>query len=468
MPRIGLLALGILAFSLVACSDGVVDSSDTEFPEKLSAYESFFDLPTLEQRRNDLISRLPANSLVVIATNDIYSRNGSITYEFRPASTFYYLTGFDEPNAAAIIRANTSNPGDSELIMFVEERTDNLVRWIGPSYGMDGAVEHFGADGAYQIGVLASILNEHMDTGQYQTVYSNLGINADALTIFNATRASSLDVFDLDVVVDAQRVVKSPGEIAAIRRAVDVSVQAFSEAMESIKPGMYEYEVDALFDYVLRVNGSPRAAFPTIVASGPNSNVLHYGANQRQMQDGELVMIDFGAEYGYYASDVTRTLPVSGTYSPEQATLYNIVLETQRSAIEAARPGVTYGYLYELARDIALDGLIANGIVTGDKAEIIDSGRFRRYIPAGLGHCVGLDVHDPFPVDPSGEKVLAANMVIAFEPHIYLAEGDLTVAVDFRGVSARIEDTVLITATGAEVLSKALPVEIAEIEARME
>lgn len=285
--------------------------------------------------------------------------------------------------------------------------------------------------------------------------------------VVNATYAELYGVADVRPIVDAQRAIKTPLELEAIRHAVDVSAQAFLEALGVIEPGVYEYEIDALFDYILRANGSPRAAFPTIVASGPNSNILHYDANSRQMLDGELVMIDFGAEYDYNASDVTRTLPVGGTYSAEQAVVYSIVLDAHTTVLEMARPGVSYEVLYERARDVVLDGLLEHGIIEGQRSEIIGSGRFRKYIPAGLGHCVGLDVHDPFPPADSGERVLAENMVLAFEPHVYLAEDDETVDEAHRGVSVRIEDHVLVASTGIELLSRDVPTEIFEIESQM-
>jgi Xaa-Pro aminopeptidase len=258
--------------------------------------------------------------------------------------------------------------------------------------------------------------------------------------------------------------VKSTIEISLIQKAVDVSVQAFFEGIQTITPEMYEYEVDALFDYIVRLNGCPRTAFPTIVASGPNINVLHYQANQRKMQDGDLVMIDFGAEYGYYASDITRTMPVNGKFTSQQATIYQIVLDVHRAVLNTAAPGVSYDDLYNLNREMIIDRLLEKDIISGNKSKIISSHTYRQYIPAGLGHCVGLDVHDPFQKEENGDKILRENMVLAFEPHIYLYEDDQTVNPDYWNVCARIEDDVLITASGCEILSKDLPVEIVNIE----
>ncbi len=462
-----ILALGTIILSLTGCTEEIVSPSESEFPEKLAPYETFFDLATLEQRRDDVIGRLPANSMVVVTTNDTHTRNGDVGYEFRPSSTFFYLTGFDEPYASAVIRRSASNQNRAEMILFVETRDAIRTKWLGPSYGTSGAVTIFGAHLAYDTRQFESMLEAYLSAGSYQGIYGNLSDNETVEAAFNDVVGGSIPVYNIDDIVDEMRVVKSPIEISSIRRAVDVSVQGFQNVMVVIEPGMYEYEVDALLDYVLRLNGSSRSAYPTIVASGPNINVLHYDANMRQMQAGDLVMIDFGAEYGYYAADVTRTLPVSGTFSPEQATVYNIVLEAHRAVLDATAPGVNFRDLYVLQRGIILDRMIEKTIITGNKEEIISSNRFRQYIPAGLGHPVGLDVHDPFPRDETGARIFEEDVVMAFEPHIYLDGSDTSVSPAYRGIAARIEDMVLITSTGAEILSGALPWEIEEIEAMM-
>ncbi len=461
-----LLSLGVLVSSLAGCTEEIVSPAES-FPEKLVPYETLFDLTTFEQRRDDLISRLPANSIAVVSTNDTHLRNGDVEYEFRPSSTFLYLTGFDEPLSSAVIRRSASNPGHAEMILFVQERSPAEIKWLGPSYGTEDATRIFGASEAYSIAEFEGKLRVYLAAGPLDGIYGNLAVNETAESIVDNVVGGSIAIHDIDVIVDKMRVVKSAIEVTSIRRAVDISVQAFQEAMKRIEPGMYEYEVDALFDYVLRLNGSARAAFPTIVASGPNVNVLHYEANVRRMESGDLVMIDFGAEYGYYASDVTRTLPVNGTFTYEQAVVYDIVLDAHRAVVAAAAPGVDYYDLYHEARDIVLDGLLDAGIITGSKQDIISSGRYRQYFVAGLGHCVGLDVHDPFPNDAPGSRILKEGVVIAFEPHIYLDGSDTSVSKAYRGIAARIEDTVLITSTGAEILSGALPWETADIEAAM-
>jgi Xaa-Pro aminopeptidase len=348
-----------------------------------------------------------------------------------------------------------------------EEREYFEIQWLGPVYGPEGAIEFFGADIAYSIDEFSSFVNSFFSGALYKNVYENFEDNQLVAESFYDSITVPIEVFDINEIVDVMRVRKSPIEFNSIQRAVDVSVQSFSEGMMALEAGMFEYEVEAIYDYISTLNGCPGKAFPTIVASGPNINILHYQANDRQMQNGDLVMIDFGAEYGYYAADITRTLPVNGIFSKKQADIYTIVLEAHKAAINAAAPGVNFDDLYLLARDIVLDGLLEKNVISGDKSEIISSYRYRLYIPAGLGHCVGLDVHDPFPRDESGNRILEENMIFAFEPHVYLYENDPTVNPEYWNISARIEDVVMITSTGSKILSKDLPIEITDIEAIM-
>ena len=298
MKKIKLLYLGLIILLISSCSEKVTCPTEIESPEKLSPYETYFDLATFEQRRENLMKNIPDNSIAAITTNDTYLRNGDVNYEFRPASTFLYLTGFDEPNAVAAIRKNRLNLNTTELIMFVEEREGRMLQWLGPVYGPEGAVEFFGADSAYGFQKFGSLINSYLNTGEYESVYANFGTNVSVADSFYRYVEDSITVYNVDEIVNSLRVTKSAIEISSIQKAVDVSVQAFIEALKIITPGVYEYEVEASFNYILRLNGCSRNAFPTIVASGPNINVLHYDANQRQMLDGELVMIDYGAEYG--------------------------------------------------------------------------------------------------------------------------------------------------------------------------
>lgn len=456
-----MLLILLLAFAFANCTEQIINPVDSPFPEKLTSYESSYDYNTAKQRRITLMSNIPNDALVIITTNSLYLRNGDVDYEFRAASNFYYLTGIEEPNAIAVIRKNNSAV---ELIMFVEkERTGANLNWLGQVNGIKGTIEKYGADSAYAYEDFQKLIRSYLSAGKYKSVYANFTVNFKVSESFYTCGAVIPQVTSIDAIVNQLRVLKSANEISAIRKSVNVSHQAFYEAVKMIKPGKYEYEVEAVMDLVTKINGCKRMAFPSIIASGKNVNTLHYDANKDQMLPGDLVMIDFGAEYSYYASDVTRTFPINGKFSAEQSTVYSIVLEAYKAVIQAAKPGVSYIYLSTLSRDIIITKMLEKGIITGNKQDIINTGLYRNFIPAGLGHGVGLDVHDP----GSKDLILKENMVYAFEPHIYLYEGDNTVKQNYWNASARIEDTVLITANGCEVLGRKFPVEIEEIEKLM-
>jgi Xaa-Pro aminopeptidase len=310
------------------------------------------------------------------------------------------------------------------------------------------------------------MVNDYNAQENYQSMYHNFDVNPTLADSIDANVANlPVAAYNIDGTVDLMRVIKSDIEISALRSAVDVTVQAFSEALPLIEPEMYEYEVDAMLEYIMLLNGCVRTAFPTIVASGENLNALHYQANESQMHDGDLVMIDFGVEYAYYVSDITRTVPVNGEFTAEQARIYNIVLEAHTAVLDAVEPGINYDILRAMQRDLIIDRLLEYGIIiSGNRADIVSSGQYRQYIPAGLAHPVGLDPHDPWPRDAAGDKIFRENMVMAFEPHIYLDANDPTVNPDYWNISARIEDDVLITATGVEILSSGLPSTVDELE----
>jgi Xaa-Pro aminopeptidase len=462
------IILFAVSFTILStsCTYNCTEPVDYEYPEKLYPYEITYDAETYKQRRDALINQVAENSIFLVVTNDVYLRNGDVDYQFRPASNFYYLTGFDEPNAIAVIRRSNTNSNESELIMFVEHREGGALQWLGPVYGPEGVVEYFNADMAFNYEDFSEIIEGYLEG--VGIVYSNIEINQTMLNTFNQAIANPPEIIGIDNFLNQLRKIKSLLEIITIQKAVDVSVQAFKEALQMIEPNKYEYEVEATFNYVSTINGCPNKAFPPIIASGPNINTLHYQSNNRKMLDGELVMIDFGVEYGYYASDITRTIPVNGRFTPEQTTIYNIILETHKRNIAAAAPGVSYYSIYWQNVEYIIDKLLENGIINGNRDDIIASGQYRLYIPAGLAHCVGLDVHDPFPREENGDKILEENMVLAFEPHVYLNEGDQTVNSNYWNVSIRLEDNILITDAGSEVLSSDLPFELDMIEGLME
>jgi len=459
-----LLMISVFSIVLVsACNQQTGNGT----PEKLYPYEVPYDAAEYRQRRDDLSLLIPEGAIAVLTTNSLYIRNGDDEFEFRPSSTFYYLTGFEEPNAVAVLRKRPDLPFSSEMIMFVQERSGVDLRWLGPVCGPEGAVARFGADAAYAIGTFSEKLKSLLASWNVSSIYTNLGDNEAVQKIISDAAGAGFPVIDVKPLVDEKRLVKSQHEIDMTKRANEVTIQAFIEGIKGTEPLMYEYEVEAAFDFILGLNGCYSTAYETILASGPNSCILHYSKNNRQMQTGELVMIDFGAEYGYYAADITRTFPVNGKFTGPQAVIYDIVKTSHEAIMAAAAPGVNWNTLVSLGIEIMIDGLLYNGVISGSRSELISEPYRRQYIPAGLGHQIGLDVHDPWPVDAQGNKILRANMLMAIEPGIYLEPQDGTVAEPYRGISVRMEDNILITGTGSEIIDTSLPRTREEIENMM-
>jgi len=239
VKKTGLFVLGFLVLSIVGCSDDVTAPIESEFPEKLAPYETFYDAATFKKRRDDLISNIPNDAIAVVTTNDTYLRNGDVGYEFRPASNFFYLTGFDEPNAVAVIRRKSPSADTAELIMFVENREGIFIQWLGPVYGPEGAMKYFGADTAYEYESFGFYMRSYLDIGSYQSVYANLGTNQAVADSFYGAVTDTPAVYDIDEIVDNMRIIKYPIEVNSIQNYIDVSVQAFTEELKTIEPEMY-------------------------------------------------------------------------------------------------------------------------------------------------------------------------------------------------------------------------------------
>jgi Xaa-Pro aminopeptidase len=465
MKKLNLAILGLLTLFIISCSEYVTES--IEPVEKISPYEVSINMAELKQRRDDIMKKLPSGSIIIVTTNDVYLRNGDVNYEFRPASLFYYLTGFEEANAVAVIRVKNSKKYSTEMIMFVEERSDINSEWLGEGYGTEGAVKYFNADSAYGIKQLKAKLGFYLNSGIYNNIFADRESNESTNNILYAANTSNLPIYDLNGPANEMRIIKSANEIEIMQKSVNVSVQAFKMAIKKIEPGIYEYETAAAMEYILQLNGCKRKAFETIVASGANISTIHYSANTSQMLSGDLVMIDYGAEYGYYASDLTRTLPVNGKFSYEQKVIYEIVLEAYNNLISLTKPGISFYELSDRNTELIIDRLVKMNVIYGDKTTIISTGLYRNFIPASFGHSVGLDVHDPFPGSNNSNRILKENMVFAYEPHIYLSFGDENVNPKYRNVCARIEDIILVTSDGCRALSGSLPIEPEKIEQLM-
>ena len=427
-----------------------------------------------KQRRDLLAKQIGSNSIAIIATRAEMYRNRDADYKYRADSSFYYLTGFAEPEAVAIIE--TFEEGEEySYSLFCRERNREMEIWNGYRAGIDGAIEIYDADEAYAIDLLdEEIIDKLLNK---QRLYYRIGQNAefDARVSQWIQKADAqqrrggapAEMIQLDRIIDEMRLKKSAQEIELMQIASNISAEAHTRAMQSVKPEMMEYALEAELNYIFGKNGCV-PAYNSIVGGGENACILHYVENNKPLKDGDLVLIDAACEYEFYASDITRTFPVNGKFSPEQKALYNIVLDAQLAAIDATRIGNHYKYPHEVAVKILTQGLVDLGLLSGNVDELVESEAFRQFFMHGTGHWLGMDVHD-VGAYKTGEdwRAYEAGMVVTVEPGLYVAPDDETVDAKWRGIGIRIEDDIVVTESGPLVLTKNVVKTVEEIEQLM-
>jgi Xaa-Pro aminopeptidase len=432
-------------------------------------------MPTNEfaRRRKQLMRMMGQDAIAILPTAPERLRNRDVEYPYRSDSDFYYLTGFAEPEAVAVLV-----PGrpQGEYILFCRERDPLMETWNGRRAGTEGAVERFGADDAFPIDDIDEILPGLLESRE--RVFYTMGASAEFDTrvinwvreIRNRARSGvhAPDEFvALDHLVHDMRLYKSRVEIKQMRTAARIAAAAHVRAMRSCRPGMMEYEVEAEYLHEFRRHGC-EPAYGSIVGGGDNGCILHYRENDAELQDGDLLLIDAGAEYQYYASDITRTFPVNGRFSEPQKLLYNLVLDAQLAAIAEVVPGNHWNAPHDAAVKVLTRGLVKLGLLKGRPAQLIKEGAYRRFYMHRTGHWLGMDVHDVGDYKVGEEwRVLEPGMVLTVEPGLYIPKGSKGVAKKWQGIGIRIEDDVLVTRDGHEVLSKAAPKDVKEIEALM-
>lgn len=422
------------------------------------------------KRRHDLMNSLHDGAIIIAAGHEA-PRNNDVDYEFRQQSSFWYLTGFDEPDAVAVLRPGSPEP----YALFVRPYDPKFEIWVGFRVGVEGAMDRLGADVAYSIEDLDEELPKLLE--DVETVYYSLGTDEllDKLVsglVSQRRRAAQrggkplLSIEDPKPVIDQMRLFKSSEEIAALQQAIDVTARGFEAAMRASHPGTYEYQVQAQLESEFRRLGSPRNGYPSIVASGANSCILHYVRNRAQMNDGDLLLIDAGAEVDFYTADITRTWPVNGKFSPEQRAVYDIVLEAQRQAIDIIGPEVQLDDVHQAALRVLVQGLVDLGVLKGEVDGLIEDKAHQPYYMHGTSHWLGLDVHDAGKYrDGETSIALREGMVFTVEPGLYFGTQATDSPAHLKGIGIRIEDNVLVTADGHRVLSSAIPSQVAEIEA---
>jgi Xaa-Pro aminopeptidase len=398
-------------------------------------------------------------------------RSRDVEYPYRQDSDFYYITGFAEPEAIAILAPGRPR---GEYVLFCRDRDTRREAWDGVRAGPEGVLADFGADDAFPISDVDEILPGIIE--QAERVYYTMGAHAEfdtrligwVNTLRNRGSAGTHtpdEFIALDHLLHDLRLYKSRAEIASMRRAAAIAVKAHLRAMAFCRPGLYEYEIEAEFLHEFRRHGM-RPSYLPIVGSGPNACVLHYSANGRQMREGELLLVDAGCEHDCYASDVTRTYPVSGRFSAEQRAIYEIVLEAQQAALRATAAGNQWNDPHDGAVRAIVRGLRRIGLLEGSPRAIVRSGAYREFFMHRTGHWLGMDVHDVGDYKVGDQwRVLEPGMVMTVEPGVYIPPGSKGVSRRWQGIGVRIEDDVLITRDGIDVLTRALPREPEEIEA---
>jgi Xaa-Pro aminopeptidase len=427
-----------------------------------------------QARRKKLMDMIGSDSIAILPTASVYIRNRDVEFPFRPDSDFFYLTGYPEPEAVAVLIPDRA---DGEFILFCREKDIEMETWHGRRAGLEGALKTYGADDAFPIEDMDDILPGLIEG--HERVFYNMGHDQNfdqrVLGWVNQIRDKARtgvvapdEFISLNHFLHDMRLYKSRHEIKLMKKAAKISAAAHKRVISHCKPGMYEYQLEAELLHEFMLNGSRAAAYPSIVGSGENGCILHYTENQDEIADGDLLLIDAGAEYHGYASDITRTFPANGKFSKAQRQAYDLVLKAQIAAIEQVQPGNHWNDPHDAAVRVLTEGMIELGILKGDVDELIKDQVYTKYYMHRTGHWLGMDVHDVGDYKVDNEwRMLEPGMVLTIEPGLYMPAETKGLAKKWWSIGIRIEDDVLVTKDGYEVLTKDVPKSADEIEALM-
>jgi Xaa-Pro aminopeptidase len=435
-----------------------------------------------QQRRQTLLQKI-ATGVGVFRSAPTAVMHNDVEYNFRQDSNFFYVTGFNEPEAVAVLAPNHA---EHQFVLFVRPKDPEKETWSGRRVGVEAAKDLYGADAVFSIAELDEKLPGYLQTGD--KIYYGLGRDAGfdqtllghyqkLLGTYHKRGTGPVALADSGMLVSPLRLIKSEAELAQMRKAIAITVEAHNLARDLAKPGRYEYEIQAEMERLFRLRGGDGPAYPSIVASGDNACILHYTENTRQCQAGDLLLIDAGCAYGYYNADITRTFPVTGEFSSPQQTLYELVLAAQKAAIAEVKPGNTFNQVHDAAVRVLVTGLVELGLLQGDIETLIteepepEKQKYKPFYMHKTSHWLGLDVHDVGVYKHNSETwaTLQPGQVLTVEPGIYisptiqLAEDQPPVPEQWRGIGIRIEDDVLVTAAGHEVLTAAVPKEVRDL-----
>ena len=467
--RRGAVRFGLTLFLLLTASRAPAAALE---PPPLKPPQEMF-----RRHREQFLSKLPPRAIAILRSAPPRVYSNDTEYVYRQDSDFHYVTGLDDPDSTAVLRPNA--PDGKRYVLFVRGHDLRREAYEGARPGPEGAVSEYGADAAFLSSDFPNAL-AHYDavTRAYagifdgvETIYLEDGGDAvwaerlrDFVAAMRARDAGPPATMDARELLHEMRLVKDADEIALLRRAAELSARGHILAMKAAAPGRWEFEVQQALEGYCQGNGA-RMAYPSIVGSGPNSVFLHWNKNNRQMSAGEVLLNDSGAEYAYYASDVTRTYPVGGRFSPEQRAIYEIVLAAQKDAIQAIRPGVPQEEIERRSARVQTEGLVRLGLLAGEIDRLLKENIYKRFTIHGVSHWVGLDVHDAGKYRVGGgSRVLEAGMVLTVEPGIYIPARATGVDPKWWNIGVRVEDTLLVTKDGSECLSCAAPREIADVE----
>lgn len=427
------------------------------------------DMNVFAQRRANLASKIQGAALVV-ASHPEYIRNDDVHYPYRQDSNLFYLTGWEEPESVFIFR-----PGlKPETVMFVRRRDPERETWDGFRYGPEGCEREFKIEKCYPIDEFANEapkLLKDVDSVYYRQFKNPAMDTKVSEAIQEVERIKSragygmMPIHDADILVGEARLVKSEYELIQLREACEISAQAHLAAMRFTRPGVNERHIQGVLAHQFYMRGSAREGYNFIVASGNSATTLHYNFNDQVCKDGDLLLIDAGAEYNYYTGDITRTFPVNGKFTDEQGRVYEAVLNVQKRIIDYIKPGIFFKDLHEMGTSLLTDAMLELGLLSGRKDDLIQALAQKKYYPHGIGHWLGMDVHDAGMYAIKGEpRPIEANMCFTIEPGLYIPADDASAPQKYRGIGIRIEDNIRVTSNGSENMTSSVPKEIADLE----
>ncbi len=425
-------------------------------------------------RCNELMSMMVANSIAIITAAPERIRSRDTHYPYKQATSLSYLCGFAEPESVLVLIPGRDQ---GQSLLFCREKDKLRETWNGYRHGPEGAVANFAVDDAFPIGDIDEILPGMLEGKErvYYAIGKDPEFDRHLMSWVNEIRGQKSrgsappgEFVDLDHLVNEMRLIKTASELKVMRKAGEISARAHCRAMQISVPGIYEYQLQAEIEHEFMASGASAPAYTSIVGGGRNGCILHYTENRQKIADGDLVLIDAGCEYENYAADITRTFPVNGKFSAEQAAIYDIVLQAQAEAIAKIAPGAPYNVANDATVAVITEGLRDLGILDGEVAELIEREAYKEFYMHSSGHWLGMDVHDVGDYKIENQwRVYEPGMVVTVEPGIYISPDNTTVAEKWRGLAVRIEDDIAITKSGCENFTSGVPKTRADIEALM-